>query len=45
MKEINKKYPIGEWLEDENTICSSDTLKNIYISYNSDEPFIFYEWY
>jgi hypothetical protein len=26
-------------------ICDSKVLKNIYICYNSDEPFIYYEWY
>ena len=26
-------------------ICDSTVLKNIYISYNSDEPFIYHEWY
>lgn len=38
-------YMDGEWLEDENTICGTDFLKNIFIHYNSDEPFIYYDWY
>lgn len=37
----------GEFIDLDNNgeVCDSTFLKNIYVTYDSDEPLIFFEWY